>query len=144
MDAHKNFAISLIASAPSPATSGTSITVTTGEGVNFPAVPFNAVIWPTGVNPTNSNAEIVRVIAIATDVFTIIRTQENTSARSVVVGDQISASITAKTLNDVEGIRNTEGDIVIGANRAMIVVAPFQIDTPDVVEVLAGGCLVII
>ena len=37
MDALKNFAISLVATAPSPATSGTSLVVTAGQGSYFPA-----------------------------------------------------------------------------------------------------------
>ena len=103
VDAHKNFAYSLVATAPSPATTGTSLVVTAGEGTLFPAVPFNAVIWPAGAAPTSTNAEIVRVTGIATDTFTITRTQESTSARTVVVGDQIAAAITALTLTDAEG-----------------------------------------
>jgi len=108
-DAHKNFAISLVATAPSPATTGTSLVVTGGEGTKFPAVPFNAVIWPTATLPTSANAEIVRVTNISTDTLTITREQESTTARTVIVGDQIAASITAKTLEDVEaGSKITE------------------------------------
>lgn len=102
MDAHKNFAYSLVATAPSPATSGTSLVVSSGEGSRFPAVPFNATIWPTGTKPTPANAEIVRVTAISTDTLTITRAQEGTTARSVIVGDQIAATITALTLTDAE------------------------------------------
>lgn len=101
-DSHANFAVSLVETAPSPATSGTSLVVTTGQGTLFPAVPFNATIWPVGSNPTSANAEIVRVTARTTDTLTITRAQEGTSARTVVVGDQIAATITAKTLTDVE------------------------------------------
>lgn len=101
-DAHKNFAFSLIATAPSPATSGTSLVVASGEGALFPAVPFNATVWPAGAQPSTSNAEIVRVTNIATDTLTITRAQEGTAARTVIVGDQIAATITAKTLEDVE------------------------------------------
>lgn len=101
-DAHKNFAYSTVATAPSPAASGTSLVVASGQGALFPAVPFNATIWPTGVQPTAANAEIVRVTNISTDTFTITRTQEGSSARTVVVGDQIAATITAKTLTDIE------------------------------------------
>lgn len=108
-DQHKNFAASLVATAPSPASSGTSLVVTGGDGTKFPAVPFNATIWPTGTLPTTANAEIVRVTAISTDTFTITRTQESTAARTVVVGDNIAATITAKTLEDVEaGSKITE------------------------------------
>ncbi len=101
-DAHKNFAYSTVATAPSPASSGTSLTVASGGGALFPAPPFNAVVWPTGEQPLSTNAEIVRVTAISTDTLTITRTQEGTSARSIIVGDQISAAITAKTLTDAE------------------------------------------
>ncbi len=102
VDPHKNFAYSTIATAPSPATSGTSLVVAAGTGTRFPAVSFNAVIWPAGSDPLSSNAEIVRVTAISTDTFTITRTQESTSARTVVVGDQIMAAITAKSFTDIE------------------------------------------
>ncbi len=109
MDAHKNAAYSLVATAPSPATSGTSLVVTAGEGARFPAVPFNATVWATGAQPnfaaggtTGGNFEIVRVTAISTDTLTITRAQESTTARSIVVGDQIAATITAKTLTDAE------------------------------------------
>lgn len=40
--------------------------------------------------------------AISTDTFTITRTQESSSARTVIVGDQIAAVITKKTLTDIE------------------------------------------
>src|SRR5438045_867986 len=102
IDAHKNFAYSLVATAPSPASSGTSLVVTAGQGALFPTVPFNATIWPASTQPTSTNAEIVRVTAISTDTLTIARTQESTSARTVVIGDQIAASITAKTFTDIE------------------------------------------
>ncbi len=108
-DAHKNAAYSLVATAPSPASSGTSLVVTAGEGVRFPTPPFNATVWATGVQPsfapglgTGGNFEIVRVTGVATDTFTITRAQETTSARAIVVGDQIAATITAKTLTDIE------------------------------------------
>ena len=104
MDLHKNLALSAVATAPSPATSGTSLVVTSGHGSRFPAVPFNATVWATGAMPDPSNAEIVRVTAISTDTLTIVRAQEGTSARTVVVGDQIAATITALTLTDIERV----------------------------------------
>lgn len=106
-DAHKNFAVSTVATAPSPATSGTSLTVASGHGSRFPAPPFNASVWPVNAQPTPSNAEVVRVTAISTDTLTIARAQESSSARSIGVGDQIAATITARTLNDVEGLDRT-------------------------------------
>jgi hypothetical protein len=102
-DAHKNFAFSSVATPPSPASSGLSLVVAPGEGALFPSPPFNATVWPAGTRPLASNAEIVRVTAIASgDTFTIARAQENSTARSVLVGDYIAATITAKTLTDAE------------------------------------------
>lgn len=101
-DAHANFAISTVLTPPGPPASGTSLTVAAGGGARFPAPPFNAVIWPALLQPTALNAEIVRVTAVATDTFTIVRQQEGTGTRLVVAGDQIAAAITAKVLTDVE------------------------------------------
>lgn len=108
-DARKNLAYSTVATAPSPASSGTSLIVATGESGRFPAVPFNATIWPAGGIATPATAEIVRVTAISTDTLTITRAQEGTSARTVLVGDQIAATITAKTLTDIEGSKVSTG-----------------------------------
>lgn len=101
-DAHKNFSYGVVATAPSPASSGTSLVLTAGQGANFPTPPFNATVWAAGAQPLASNAEIVRVTGISTDTLTITRAQESSSARSIVVGDQVAATITAKTLTDAE------------------------------------------
>ena len=101
MDALKNFAYSLVATPPSPATSGTSLTVTATQGAYFPAAPFDATIWPAGVQPTNANAEIVRVTAVATDTFTITRAQYGTTAQSITAGYQIAQTIDANLLGQL-------------------------------------------
>ncbi len=98
----KNFAVSTVATAPSPATSGTSLVVAAGQGTRFPAAPFNAVVCPANAQPTPANAEVVRVTAVSTDTFTITRAQESSSARTVVAGDRVYAGVTAKTLADLE------------------------------------------
>lgn len=109
-DPHKNFAYGVVSVAPSPAGSGTSLQVQTGQGADFPAASsgdstthYNLTVWPTDALPLSSNAEIVRVTNRSGDVFTITRTQESSSARSIVVGDQVAATITNKTLTDIEG-----------------------------------------
>lgn len=102
-DPHANFSYSTVLTAPSPATSGTSLTVQAGDGAKFPTGgAFNATVWPSGVQPTSTNAEIVRVTAIATDTFTITRAQENSSAVAIAVGYQIAATVTAKAATDLE------------------------------------------
>ncbi len=101
-DAHKNFAASLVVTPPSPDTSGTSLTVTTGDGALFPAVPFNCTVAPAGMAPTLANAEIVRVTNITGDVFTITRAQEGTNAMPIAAGYVIANTITVKALTDIE------------------------------------------
>lgn len=101
-DAHKNFAFTYVVTPPSPADSGTSLTVTAGTGPLFPAVPFNATVWAAGDRPLTTNAEIVRVTEIVGDTLTITRQQEGSSARSILAGDQFAATITAKSLTDIE------------------------------------------
>jgi len=108
-DAHKNLAVSAVATAPSPPLSGTTLVVTTGQGTRFPATPFNATVWATGFQPDPTNAEIVRVTNITGDTLTISRAEEGTSARAIVVGDQIAATITAKTLTDAEAPDGIQG-----------------------------------
>lgn len=85
-------ALSTVATAPSPASSGTSLTVATGQGSRFPTPPFDATVWPAAAQPAASNGEIVLVTAISTDTFTITRAQQGSTARSILVGDQISAA----------------------------------------------------
>lgn len=106
-DAKNNFAITTVATAPSPATSGTSLIVNSGDGAKFPTAPFNAVVWPANTQPSTSNAEVVRVTAISTDTLTITRTQEGTSARTIGIGDQIAQNITKKYLTDIESAFQT-------------------------------------
>lgn len=101
-DAHKNFAYSTVGVAPSPVASGTSLDVAVGDGALFSAPPFNCTVWPAGSSPRSSNAEIVRVTGKTGDTFTIIRAQEGSSARSIIAGDQIAQTITAKTITDIE------------------------------------------
>lgn len=95
----KNFAYSTVATAPSSPTAGTSVTLEAGGVAKFPTVfPFYATVWPVSEIPSSSNAEIVKVTANPSgQVFTIVRQQEGTSARSIIIGDQIAQNITAAT-----------------------------------------------
>ena len=101
-DTHANNVWSAVATAPSPATSGLSLIVTAGRGALFPAVPFNCTVTGSAGNP-----EYVRVTAISTDTLTFIRAQEGSAARTIVVGDTIAVTVTAKTLTDIEAAVNT-------------------------------------
>ena len=100
-DVHSLEGYSTVLTAPSPATSGTSLVVQSGDGAKF-GNPQNCTVWPAGAQPTKANSEIVRITGISTDTFTITRTQEGSSARAIVVGDQVCNSITPKVLTDIE------------------------------------------
>lgn len=96
-DAYKNLSISTVATAPSPAASGTTLVVAAGEGTRFPTPPFDVTIGPASAIPTPANAEIARCTALSTDTLTLTR---GTPARSVLVGDVIVASFTKKFADD--------------------------------------------
>lgn len=82
-------AYSLVAVAPDPDTTGLSLGVTTGTGVDFPAPPFFAQLWPADEAPVSDNAEIVKVTVVDVDTFTIARHQYGTSAQPVAIGFQV-------------------------------------------------------
>jgi hypothetical protein len=120
-DNKANFCYALIATAPTPAASGTTFSVTAGLGAIFPAAPFNVEVWPAGANPLTTNAEIVRVTNKGTgDNWTVTRTQETSSARSIAVGDQVSLGVTAKTLTDIETQVTTNTSDVSTAIKGLI------------------------
>lgn len=140
-DAHTNFAYSTVATAPSPASSGTSLVVAAGDGAKFPAVPFNATVWPVSTQPITTNAEIVRVTNIATDTLTITRAQESSSARVIVVGDQIAATITAKSLTDIENAIPTTFDPSSATHAAASKTPPVDADEIPLADSAASFAL---
>src|ERR1019366_6805714 len=112
MDQVKNFAISIVQVAPSPATSGTSLTVSTGQGALFPSGSFDLTMWPPNVQPNSFNAEIARC-SISGDVATLTRHQYGTTAQAVGVGWQVAQNVTAQLLTSGGG---TVASVVAGTN----------------------------
>src|SRR5436309_10491678 len=120
-DTHANFASSKVTVAPSPASSGTTFSISNVDAANFPDpqaggnTAYNIVIWAANQNPLFSNAEVVRVTAKgAADLggagntqFTITRLQEQNApgtmtARSIQVGEWVAANVTKKWFTDIE------------------------------------------
>lgn len=105
MDLAANFCYGTVTTAPSPAASGTSMVVTLLGGATLPATPWNALVWITGEGSLRSNSEIVRVtnvsMAGAAATLTMVRAQEGSSARTIVVGDQFGVGPTAKFVTDL-------------------------------------------
>lgn len=91
----KDFATSKVSVAPSPAISGTTLSVGLGHGPRFQDAPFYATIHPDGVLPTLDTAEKVLVTAKTDDDFTITRAQGDTTAKEIAENWRITAAIYA-------------------------------------------------
>jgi hypothetical protein len=86
--------------ASSISTSATSITVSTGMGVMFPTVSAGTFFYATLTDSSN-NLEIVRVTARTSDILTVVRAQEGTTARIYAAADKIELRITAAVLSNL-------------------------------------------
>ena len=105
MDAIKNFSYATVLTAPSPAASGTSLVLNSGQGARFPDPSgdgeYNIVIKPFREIPTSANAEICRVTGRSTDTLTITREQESSSARTIIATDEVYLAMTKKTVDEL-------------------------------------------
>jgi hypothetical protein len=105
--------------ASSITTSSTTITLTTGQGAQFPSLAAGEFFFATLVNSSN-NLEIVKVTGRATDVITIVRAQDNTTARAFVGGDRfelrpVSAALQA-LLQDAKDYSDSSAGSLINAH----------------------------
>lgn len=91
MNNNANLANSILAKAL--ASSDTSAQLQPGDGSNMPPIPFKLTITPYGLLPTKANSEIVLVTAISTDIVTITRAQDGTTAQSFPAGSIIGNGI---------------------------------------------------
>jgi hypothetical protein len=117
-DGRKNLAFTTVVTPPSPGASGTSVVV--ADGTVLPATPFNATVWASGTIPTPSNAEIVRVTLNSGGTLTITRTMESTTARNIQVGDYFAATVTLKTLTDIEALITAEAVARAAADAGLV------------------------
>ena len=88
--------------AASLTSSGTSITVASGHGARFPSLSSGEYFYATLIDASN-NLEIVKVTARSSDVLTVTRAQEGTTARAYAIGDRIELRVTAQGLSDLIG-----------------------------------------
>lgn len=88
-----NLLTTTVLTAPSPAASGTTLTVSAAWAAKIAALtlPVQLAVSPATTEPDDSNTEIVRCTAAdgVTGILTLTRTQEGTSARTIIVGDRI-------------------------------------------------------
>ena len=96
----KNDAVSRLASGIS--SSATTITLTPGTGLLFPTLSTGDY-FPATLIKSDGSREIVRVTARSTDVLTVIRAQEGTTALTFNANDRIELRLTAGTFTDPSG-----------------------------------------
>ena len=111
--------------ASSLTTSATSITVASGHGARFPSLTGSEYFYATLIDSSN-NLEIVKVTARSSDVLTVTRAQESTTARAYAVGDRVELRITAQGLVDVG---TPAADSITNA-----MLADEAVDTPQIAD----------
>lgn len=125
MGAHTDLSIVAVSAAPSPAISGTTLGVTDANAAYLPNVyPWWALVKPTNAKPTRANSEIVQVTAGSSSAgittYTIVRAQglPVTTARSIIVGDEIMEVHSAQKQIDTEtGNITASGTLINGATE---------------------------
>ena len=114
----KNNAHSTLASSIND--SATSITLASGHGnARFPATASPNYFYATLIDGSN-NIEVVRCTARSSDVLTVIRAQESTSARAFSTGDRIELRVTAQGLEDLNRTSSNEFKSGWGSTSAPI------------------------
>ena len=105
--------------------SATSITVASGHGARFPSLTGSEYFYATLIDSSN-NLEIVKVTARSSDVLTVTRAQESTTARAYAIGDRVELRVTAQGLVDVG---TPTADSITNA-----MMADDAIDTPQIAD----------
>lgn len=109
----ENLALGYVKTAPSPATTGTSLTLETNEGSRFPTTTtasFYVTLMPADEHPNSDNSEVVEVTDRTGDVLTIVREQRGTTAQNVSVGWIVLNTVYKEDLpiGDIVGTTDTQ------------------------------------
>lgn len=80
--------------------SGTTIALATGQGARFPSLGAGDYFYGTLID-TSNNVEIVKVTARSSDSMTVVRAQDNTTARAYSTNDRFELRPTAALFDDL-------------------------------------------
>lgn len=108
----KDYATGLVATAPSPATSGTSLVLESGQGDRFPETPFYVTAHPDDEFPDVSNAEKLLVTDVTDDTLTITRAQGETVAQSIAVGWRVSNALFFDDIDNLVATTVNVGEVL--------------------------------
>lgn len=78
----------------------TTITLDGGQGARFPTLGAGDYFYGTLID-TSNNIEVVKVTARSTDSMTVVRGQDNTTARAYAIGDRFELRPTAALFTDI-------------------------------------------
>jgi len=84
----------------------TTITLDSGQGARFPTLGSGDFFFGTLVD-TSNNIEIVKVTARSSDSMTVVRGQDNTTARAFAIGDRFELRPTAALFESIPYDNNT-------------------------------------
>jgi len=114
----------------------TTIALASGEGARFPNPSSPDVFYATLID-TSNNLEVVKVTARSTDSLTVVRAQDNTSARAFSTGDRFELRPVAKLFEDIQAeARDLNGaELVLDADGDTSITA----DTDDRIDMKVGG-----
>lgn len=84
----------------------TTISLAAGTGGRFPSLSAGDVFYATLVDSSN-NLEIVKVTARSTDTLTVVRAQDDTTARSFSAGDRIELRPVAAAFGAIQAYAPT-------------------------------------
>lgn len=137
-DTHSLLAFSLVqGGGVVNSTTGTTLLVVPGAQTYF-AINQNVTVWPPGVDPTLTNAEIMRITNIVGNTLTVLRGQETSTAlKNIVSGYQIANTITPKVLTDIESgglLTASAFSATSGSGNTVIMQGSPTITTPTIVE----------
>lgn len=107
--------------------SATSITLSSGQGARFPTLGSGEYFYATLID-TSNNLEVVKCTARSTDVLTVTRAQESTTARAFAIGDRVELRVTAQGLIDL-GASST-----LDADASPSLSANLDLDGQDIVD----------